>query len=192
MKTIETLSDATLVYLAAMALAFVVERLLEVLKAAFDLADSTAGWHGAWTARTEAIATKLQRRLARLGDAERPAAALLYRFTEMNLTTQGGYSGTLPLLSGDLVRSLGVRVAAKLLAVSFGIGLAMWLQVDLLAAFAKAGGESPWWVPTVSDQAVRWALSGAAIGLGTTPLHKLITSLERASARRRAQEVARG
>ncbi len=163
------ITQATAHFTLALALAFVIERVLEVLKAGVDLADSWGDWHKFWTRQAEGLKVVLEKRLRvfqHLGP-ERVAQALR-RAYDMLLRTPDGDPMVVPVLSGDLVRVAWIRLGSKLLGIVLGVALAFRFHIDLFSSF-KPGAESAWyWV----------ALSGAALGLGAGPVHKIITTIE--------------
>ncbi len=175
------LAQATLVFTLALALALVIERILEILKAAYDLVDSKWDLCEYWTKRAERTRDYVQRRLRIFQYVgEQPAASLLNRFSEMMLGPQHSYDGQVPVLAGDLVRAVWVRLAAKLVGMAIGVGFAFLLHLNLLV---WASDSSP--VP----DAVGVAATGALLGLGSGPVHKVITEIEKRR-QKRAQEVA--
>ncbi|HEX7090837.1 MAG TPA: hypothetical protein VF192_11925 [Longimicrobiales bacterium] len=178
------LSEVTVVFAIALAFALLIERLLEVLKTAYDLLDSRYDWHRFWTRRTEHMRDFLERRL-RLSQHLSPQAqaAALARFSEMLLGTAPGAVASLPILSGDLVRAAGIRLAARVIGMAAGVALALRFGIDLLALSGLVVDEArnaP--APTTLGMVV----TGIAIGLGSAPVHKIITTLENRRARRDA------
>ena len=112
-------------------------------------------------------------------------ASLVYPLYELLLNNQGGYSGTALVLSGDLVRAAGVRLACKVVGMVVGVGVAVWLDIDFVRLWTPPAPipHAPWeWakgLPTL-------VASGVAIGLGAGPVHKIITAIERRQAARSA------
>ncbi len=165
------LAQATVVFTLALALALVIERILEILKAAYDLVDSRWDLYRYWTARTERTQRYIERRLRIFQYVgEQPAAALLNRFSEMMIGPQNGPTGQVPILYGNAVRAVWVRLAAKLLGMAIGVGFAFLLHLNLLV---WASDSSP--LPGAAGV----ALTGALLGLGSGPVHKVITEIEK-------------
>lgn len=166
---ISAFATITVMFAFALALSFVVERIMELLKATYDMYDSRRNLHVFWTARAERTKYLLQTRL-RLFEHTNPAgvARLLSKFNQMLLGPDHGYTGTIPVISGDMVRVVWVRVVAKLVAMSIGISMAFAFGLDLIALANDA---------TTSTKGI--LLTGAAIGLGAGVVHKMITALER-------------
>jgi hypothetical protein len=180
----EALLDVTVLFALALAMALLIERFMEVLKAVFDLLDSRWNWHTFWTRRAKSIAAGLEKRLRIFQYVDpKKAASALQRFSDLILNEQGGYAGNVPLLAGDLVRTLYVKVASKIIGIGLGITLAFWSGINLLAIWNDAAAGSAWELnlaPWLS-----FILSGIAIGLGASPLHKIITTIERKREKRR-------
>lgn len=174
--------QATLVFTFALALALVIERLLEILKSLYDYIDGRGEFYHFWTHMAERARDYIQRRLRVFEYVDpKTAAPLMARFSEMMLGGKQGYDGEVPMISGDLVRMVWVRLATKLLGVLFGIVIAFLVNLDLIA-----------WVSPKPRPPEGWsiALTGAVIGLGSGPVHKLITEIEKRR-KQRTQEVAR-
>jgi hypothetical protein len=174
---LDALSDVTIMFALVLALALLVERFLEVVKSGYDVLDSRMEWYHFWTDRAKAIQDRLERRL-RVFEYVSPDAVqpVLNRVYELLLNNQGGYAGTALILSGDLVRAAGVRVGCKVLGMAVGVGLALWLNIDFVQLWQPPNGRplELWASPLVCTIA-----SGIAIGLGSGPVHKIITTIER-------------
>ena len=182
--TIQALTRVTVLLALILAFSFVIERILELLKAAFDLADGRLNLHERWTKRARRTQKYMESRLRILQYVdERAAAAILSRFSEMLLGPKDGHTGIVPVLCGDLVRVVWVRAALKTIGCAIGIWFAFSFNLDLLALTGVApDGAVP--APSVTGR----ILTGIAIGLGSGIVHKLITAVERKQ--RRNAEVA--
>ena len=101
---------------------------------------------------------------------------------EVDATPASGHTGTVPILSGDLVRVVWVRLFAKLVGILLGILLANLFLVDLLAVL-----QDPLQPMRAFDPNRVW-LTGVALGLGSGPVHKLITTIERQRDKRTAKK----
>lgn len=177
----EAIVDVTRVFALALALALVIERLLEMLKASYDLLDSRRDLHAFWTARAERTARRLEHRVDvfRFVEPARAAAALR-RFDELLLGPGRGETGVVPVLCGDLVRTAWVRATLKLVGIGLGILMALALDLDLLAILQDERTAS----------APGMLLTGAVLGLGSGPVHKVIAAIERERERRARKEAA--
>jgi hypothetical protein len=177
------LTQATIIFALALALSFVIERILELLKTAYDLAESRWRWHEVWNQEAQRIRDFAEHRLRVFAYLDPSAAAsVLGRFSETLLGPASGHTGTVPILSGDLVRVVWVRLFAKLVGILLGILLANLFLVDLLAVL-----QDPLQPMRAFDPNRVW-LTGVALGLGSGPVHKLITTIERQRDKRTAKK----
>lgn len=180
-STADVLEQSALVFTLALALALVIERVLELLKSGYDLLDSHYDLAAYWTRRTERTRDFIESRLRIFEYVDASAAAgLLNRFSDVVLGPQHGHTGEVPILCGDLVRASWIRIAMKALGMAIGIGIAFLLKLDLLA-----------FTTPVPRPAHAWsiAVTGAAIGLGSGIVHKLIDQIEK-KRRQRTAEVS--
>jgi len=179
----EALSAMTVNFAFILALALLIERTLEIVKAVLDLLDSTNDWHRIWTRGAQRLKEVLEKRL-RANAYLTPAkgAIALRRFSELLLNGQG-YAGTLPVISGDLLRNLSFKVGMKALGVCLGIWAAFYFELDMLKQWGEIGYfdlNAPYALERfLARDAVHYVVTGTAAGLGAAPLHMLIVALER-------------
>ncbi len=182
------LLKVTVLYTLALALAFLVERLLEILKSFYDLLDSKFDWYKFWTVRAYKVRDTLENRLRVVEFlGTKTTAKMLDKFREKLLNTSGQYPGTLPVISGNLVRAMTVRTWCRILGMTFGIGLAIWMKVDLMQIFQQSIKDVTSWEIKISSDLVRYILTGVVLGIGAEPVHKLIRSFERRQEQRKLQ-----
>lgn len=177
------LSQTAVLFALALALALLIERFIEILKAIFDLIDSRFDLHRMWTRRAERARTLLVRRLRvyRFLTPDELRTAL-NRVYDLLLRGADGAPQAVPTISGDLVRAAGVKVGAKAIGIGLGVWAALYLRIDIVRLWPEVeGGHLP-----LSPEA-SMVLTGVAIGLGSGPLHKVITAIERRRARREAK-----
>ena len=139
--------DVTVVFTLAIALSFLIERLLEILKAGFDLIDSRLDMYKFWTKKTYKIRNTLENRL-RIFEyvGHKNSAAVLNKFRGKLMNETGNYSGKVPILSGDLVRAVTIKSWSKIVAIGIGIGLAFWMKVDLINIWQNAMSDTRYWI----------------------------------------------
>ncbi|OQX87507.1 hypothetical protein B6D60_03710 [candidate division KSB1 bacterium 4484_87] len=180
----------TVLYALALALAFLVERLLEILKSFYDLLDTKFDWYKFWTVRAYKTRNVLENKL-RVVEFLGPksTAKLLDRFREKLLNTSGEYQGELPVISGDLVREMTVRTHIRILGMTFGVFLAIWMRVDLIQIFQGAISDMTHWHLEIKSEMIRYILTGIILGIGSEPVHKLIRTFERRQKRREAEAI---
>ena len=164
----------------ALGLSLVVERILEIIKSVYDMIDSRLDLHRFWTRWAEDTRRVLQSRLRIFEYANPKAVArILDKANEIMLGPDHGYHGTIPVISGDLMRAVGVRIVMKTLGVVIGLIFALHYHLDIKALVMREPVEQAWVV-----------LTGVAIGLGSSVVHKLIVALEKQRASRQRREAA--
>jgi hypothetical protein len=168
----ETLANATVVFALVVALALLVERLLEVVKCGYDLLDSRLDWYRFWSRRGERLRVTLERKLHTLRFVKpKHLAALLAKFDDQ-FADGPVQNGRVPVIAGDLVRGAAIKIAAKVVGVAAGVTLAFWLRINLVTYWVETGAPAP------SATWLQVALTGTAIGLGSGPVHKVIRAVE--------------
>jgi hypothetical protein len=167
----EQIELISVLFLVVLAFALLIERALEVLKAGYDIIDSKFDICHYWTRQTRKTQKYIQDRLHVFEYVDvKSSAAIFNRFNDLLLGPGNGYTGTVPMLCGDLVRAVWVRLGCKIVGVALGIAAALALRLDIVEAARSAQHQ-----PTV----VGMLLTGIAMGLGSGPVHKLIRSIEK-------------
>jgi len=175
----ESLTQVTISFTLILALSLLIERLLELLKTFYDMLDSRFNWHTFWTKRAHRLRQCLEKRvyvLEYVDPKARTAALRLFRDVLLNGT--GRHSGVIPIISGDMVRVIGVRTISKLFGMGLGIMLALWFDIDLVAIWHEASGRLVSYQGNFYEE-LRKVISGMVIGLGSGPVHKVIIIIER-------------
>lgn len=182
----EALSETTILFTISLTLAMIVERILEIIKCTLDLFDSRFDWHRFWTYRANVLQGKLERRFKIFEYAEpKFINNIISAGHSILLGPDNGYNGTVPTISGDLVRGLWYKIILKSLGIIIGIILAMQFSIDLVSLWQNnetlidlPKGQILQAKDLISPSVWGMMLTGAAIGLGSGPIHKIITSME--------------
>lgn len=176
----EVVLKVTVLFTLVLALSFLIERFLELLKAIFDKIDSHYDWHIKWTKWSEKVRDKIEHKL-RIFEYVKPkdAAKVLNRVREFLIKDSNGNTGAVPVLSGNLLRAVYIKVAGKIIGILAGIGLAFWMGIDLICIWQESSGGSLFWDLNISSEFWRIFLSGVIMGLGSGPVHKIITTIEK-------------
>jgi hypothetical protein len=183
----DILLNQTVVFAFLLALALLIERFLEVLKSVYDYIDLRMGLDAYWTKRAQALQEKIEANIKALekGHHER-IAALVRQFGDKII---GSNDNGVITVSGDLMRATMVRFTAKLIAITTGIGLALCFHLDLVSIWQAAVGDnspiSGYRLGTLPKE----LLTGVALGLGSAPMHKIITTIERQQKKRQAKNT---
>jgi len=186
------LLEVTVLLTLAMALSFLIERLLEILKAIYDLLDSRLDWYRFWTIQTYKTRNKLANKLKIVEYvSEKDLMSLLNKFKEKLLNSTDEYTGTVPVLSGDLIRTAFIKSISVILGMMLGVLIALWMKIDLLKIWQEATSDAALWIIQIKSPQLRMALSGIILGLGSNPLHKFVTTMEKKSKEKRESQLAK-
>ncbi len=186
------LLEVTVLLTLAMALSFLIERLLEILKAIYDLLDSRLDWYRFWTIQTYKTRNKLANKLKIVEYvSEKDLMSLLNKFKEKLLNSTDEYTGIVPVLSGDLIRTAFIKSISVILGMMLGVLIALWMKIDLLKIWQEATSDAALWIIQIKSPQLRMALSGIILGLGSNPLHKFVTTMEKKSKEKRESQLAK-
>ncbi len=181
------LTQVTILFTLVLALSLTVERFIEVLKAVLAMVDDRLKWRHFWTQRAQALKKRLESKMGVFEHVDpKKAAAILNRFEQMLLGEKDGYTGTVPVISGDMIRSAGFKLICKFLGIGLGIFMALWMQIDLLKIWHDAANTQM--MGNIPSETLRMVFSGIAIGLGSGPVHKIITAIEKKRGKREGGE----
>ena len=175
-------SNAAIILLAsAILFSLIIERLLEVIKAGYDYLESKNNWVEYWNKR----AIKLQRRLN--NKTLNPKDNGLYYSTVLGLVGSTSRVGQVtPEISGSKVKGLSLKFIFKFLGVSVGILVAFMMQINIFDLIENLVNDSESDNGFIVLSKINWpwlelVVSGIVIGLGSTPIHKIITALDKRS-----------
>jgi hypothetical protein len=183
--TYDAVTAITVQLALVLALSFVIERILEMVKATYDVADGRYNWYKFWTQQTYRTQAFIEQRLRLFNYVDRnAAAALLARFDGMLLGRSAAAKPVVPVLCGDLVRAAWCRVVLKIMGAAIGIAFAFAFRLDLVALIKVTPGAA---LPPVGILGM--TITGITIGLGSGIVHKVISTVERKQERN--AEVAR-
>lgn len=186
----DVILEVTVLFTLSLALSFLIERIIEILKAYYYLLDSRRDWYKFWTKKTYKIRNALENKLRVIEFVGKKSTTnVLRKFEEKMLNVEESYSGTVPVLSGDLVRAVYIRTATKFISIIVGIGLAFWMKIDLIDIFQNAMSDTSYWIVNIKSDELRIGLSGVVIGLGTSSLHKVISTVEKKSEKKKLETI---
>ncbi len=184
MEDVAYISNITAIFTLILALSLLIERLLEIFKSIFYLLDSRLNWYKYWTRRTHKLRYRVEKKLKIFEYVEPTFVAnILYRFRSILLEEQKDYAGTVPVLSGDLVRAFYLKIILKIIGMLVGIAFTFSQQINLFEIALNKQVTNTMWVDNAGI-----VISGILIGLGTGPVHKAITSIEKRRERQKAKQ----
>ena len=166
-------------------LALLVERIMEILSGIWEYVEWKTGMHRFWNRKT----TRLKKKYESIGRGK-----ILGRILNLSPLTRQveyaarnrkqGHSRQLVVLSSEAVRKAFVAGASRIVASLLGIVLCYYSKINLIEIFEEE-------LPNTVDKLTNWSvlfqyiISGIVIGLGSEPVHNLITNMEE---RRNARE----
>ncbi len=188
----DQLLNITYFYLTVLTLTLLVERILEVLMDVWGYIEWKTNGHERWNRRAEKIRRKFEIRAgARLLVDAASLAGLARSVRTYTDTDEAMPPGNTIIISGKAVRRAFVATASRIVASLLGIVVCAVAGVNFVAVIEQELGSTllagvPVWLQI--------AFSGIIIGLGSEPVHHMITNLERRRedrARRARQEKAK-
>jgi len=186
----ETFDSALILLAAAIFFSLLIERLLQILKATYDFLDVNYGWERHWNARAEKISEQIH-------------VAMQGKFLQKQIGKaiknylKDDYPGLegIQAVSAGAVRALTIKAVSKFLAIILGIVIAWVMHIDMFqlidtlnqvaAEDAKVTMVQKYFSTEYIHGGIRQIISGVAIGLGSSPVHKVIASLEKSRKERK-------
>lgn len=185
--------DTTLVLLAAVLFyTLLIERLMELIKAVYDYVEYALGWRDYWNR----AALRLVHTLDEQRQGNRVQSEVSKAVNDYLSQDYPGLEGV-EALSAEQLRTLALRGAIKIAAVLVGLAVAMGMDInifdllrDLNQSVSDFNGDDASRVNVYfsSDRVPEWlgvCLTGIAMGLGSDPLHRVITRLEKSRKQRK-------
>ncbi len=174
--------ETSVVLLAfALFLSLAVERVMEIVRAWEKYYEAKNNTHEKWNRRALKIRANAD---AQLNNIRSNNFTLVQLFLSRYFVYQDSGQGKVIAISADAVRTTCVSAFYKLIAIALGILLAFVFDIDLFALVMSLHPNENKLDSIIEKYAwLQWMAipaTGIAIGLGSGPLHKIITALERA------------
>lgn len=189
----EDANAALIMLTAAIFFALIIERVLEIIKCVFDYIEAKKGLSEFWNRRAISIRERLQNRLEKAKENKLQKTVFQYLSSRYVKDNYPGYEGT-PVISANKLRAFTVKGVSKTVGALMGITVASFLGINVFALVAQ-WTNSPDAISLGLFQVdlpnwLEYAISGVIMGLGSGPMHKFITALERARRKRQSTETA--
>jgi len=166
------------VFFLVLLLALLVERIMEILSGIREYLEWKTGMHHFWNRQT----TRLKKKYENIGRGKILGRVLnlspLTRQVEYAARSRKrGHSGLVVILSSEAVRKAIIAGASRIMASLIGILICYYSKINLIEIFEKE-------LPDTVDKLTNWSvflqyiISGIVIGLGSEPVHNLITNME--------------
>ncbi len=189
----ENANAALIMLTAAIFFALIIERLLEIAKSIYDFIEAKKDFSSFWNQRAISIRERLQNRLEKAKENKLQKTVFEYLASRYVNAEHPGYEGT-PVISANQLRSFTIKSVSKTIGAILGITVAFYLGINVFTLIAQ-------W--TNSPEAIslglfqvdlpNWlecTITGVIMGLGSGPMHKFISALERARRGRKSTETA--
>lgn len=176
---VDVILQVTYIYMLTLLLALTVERILEVLNAAWNFVEWRFDLHKFWTRRAQRLQQKFEEyAYSRLWHHFVDLSGLLFQLRKVKLENKPGHSGVVPIISGDLVRNTAVVALNRTLGVGMGILFCFLTQINLVKVVAQEL-KLDYAIITGMPAWLGMVFSGIFIGAGSEPVHHAIVALEK-------------
>ena len=165
--------SALILLTGAIFISLVIERLLEILKSLFDVLEAKHNWHIFWNEQALKLRQKLENFIA--SDVVQDLSAKLGMARVQIRDT--AYANSVSISVSQL-RSFAIKYAAKLLGIVLGITVAWIAEIDMFLLIDRMLHPND--TPIVNHPWLTQMLTGIAMGLGSGPMHKIISRMEKA------------
>ena len=187
MDNIEVISLSTYIFMIYLLLALFIERVLEILMAAFQYLEWRFGWYAYWNRK----AADLQRRFDRYQKAARAHGVPIQQMLNdvlAKFVVEPEYPGGRAVVSAGLVRLNAVRLATRIIGFLLALLLVITQDLDFIQVlyriFESVLPQQKIIELLINNQAFRILLTAAAISVGSEPLHQIISKIEELAARK--------
>lgn len=183
------MENAVILLSGTLLLALFIERLIEIIKALYDVFEVQTGRYQHWNELARRIANQLYSRINNKTTDSKYEDFHLKLVSQYLFSEDPNYKGSL-LVSTDRVRTIFMKYLTKLVAVFVGVVFAFVTDVNVFVLVREATPASEQ-LPTVLANGwlsggVGLFITGIMMGLGAGPMHKFIVALERARKKRKS------
>ncbi len=172
--------EITYLFYIYLILALVVERIVEVLVAAFKYAEYKYNFYDSWNRRARVYQMRYDRLYGYLGEGtektQKVVSSLLWK-----VISKSPYEFGREVIEADFIRRNYIRCVTGLMAFLLSLGLINGLGFELISNVFKV---LPYAIPSRALTMPSWflnALNAFVISIGTQTLHKIIRGLEKSS-----------
>jgi hypothetical protein len=189
----EDANAALILLTAAIFFALIIERFLEVAKCIYDFIESRKDFRDFWNQRAISIRERLRNRLEKAKENKLQKTVFEYLASRYVNTNHPGFEGT-PVISANKLRAFTIKSVSKTIGALLGITVAFSLGINIFSLIAQ-------WTNTPETISMglfqvnlpNWlecTITGVIMGLGSGPMHKFITALERTRRNRQSTDAA--
>ncbi len=179
-----TVLEISYLFMTVLLLALLIERVLEVLGGIWNYFEWKLKMNRFWNGKAEKLKRKFENKaksqiLLKVLDLTPLTRQLRYATRDK----KEGHSGKLTIISSAMIRQSVIALSSRLIASILGVIFCAATNVNFVVIFQKAMGFE-------AGKLTSWpvwfqlTISGIVIGLGSEPVHSLITSMEKRRATR--------
>jgi len=177
-------TDYVVLLLAAgLVLSIIIERLVEVFVAITQFHERHTNSYVFWNKRGEKLQNRLQNTYESADISSTVLAHVLKTFAS-DASDENGVA----IISVEKLRKNTYRHFARFLSVLLGVGIALWLNIDIVNLVKALQNDGKF--PLEESYWAYQVFTGVAMGFGAEPVHKLIMALEKGHQFR--QNIKRG
>jgi hypothetical protein len=189
----ENANAALIMLTAAIFFALIIERLLEIAKSIYDYIEAKKDFGGFWNRRAISIRERLQNRLEKAKENKLQKTVFKYLASRYVNANYPGYEGA-AVISANKLRNFTIKSVSKTTGAVLGIAVAFSLGINVFALITQ-WTNSPDAISLGLFQVdlpnwLEYTITGVIMGLGSGPMHKFISALERARRNRKSTEAA--
>jgi len=168
--------------------ALLIERIMEIVMCIYTYIEAKVDLSEFWKRRAEKIRERLHNRLEKAKDNKVEKAIYDYLAWSYINEEQPGYEGA-QVISASKVRSFAIKGVTKTLSALLGIVVAFGLHINVFSLIVEwTGGPDKLQFGLFQIHlpiGLQYTITGIVMGLGSSPMHKLIMALEKARKNRK-------
>jgi len=158
--------------------ALIIDKILLILRSIFMFQDYHLKWYIYWTKKAYYLRYKFEKILHQFYDVDpRMTPSIFFYHRNKFLQSQRNYTGTIPILSGDLVRFATLKSYEMIISIILGVFFAYAFKVDLLKIWEKTVLQFSGW-NIDHDIWLCYLISGIILGIGAAVLRSFRTTIE--------------
>ena len=182
------MEKAIVLLASSLFLALFIERLIEMLKALYDVVETKRGRHARWNDLAQKVANQLYSRMTENKGDNKFEDFHLKLVSQYLFSNHPHYQGSL-VVSSDRIRTIFMKYLAKVVGVVLGVIFACVTDINV---FVLVEQSTPRTEELPQILSTSWLTGGFGVffffffmGLGSGPMHKFIVALERARRKRK-------
>ena len=183
------MENAIILLSGTLLLALFIERLVELIKALYDVFEVQTGRYKHWNELSRRIANQLYSRINTKTTDSKYEDFHLKLVSQYLFSEDPNYKGSL-LVSTDRVRTIFMKYLAKTVAILVGLVFVFVTDINVFELVRDATPASEELPPVLANEwlngGIGLFITGIMMGLGAGPMHKFIVALERARSKRKS------